>query len=94
VRTKKETPEKLNFEEEIISGNSNNYLTLHNDDIHTFDFVIDTLIKVCEHDYLQAEQCAFIVHFKGKCEIKKGNLNILQPMKNKLVSKGLTATIE
>jgi ATP-dependent Clp protease adaptor protein ClpS len=94
VRSKKETPEKLNFEEEILGGSNANYLTLHNDDEHTFDFVIDTLINVCEHDFLQAEQCAFIVHFKGKCEVKKGSLDMLQPMKSKLLSKGLQATIE
>jgi ATP-dependent Clp protease adaptor protein ClpS len=94
VRSKKEIPEHFSYEEEIMGGNNVNFLTLHNDDEHTFDFVIDTLINVCKHDFLQAEQCAYIVHFKGKCEIKKGSLDRLQPMKNKLLSKGLQATIE
>jgi ATP-dependent Clp protease adaptor protein ClpS len=91
---KKETPEQFSYEEEIIGGNNVNFLTLHNDDVHTFDFVIETLISICEHDFIQAEQCAYIVHFKGKCEIKKGSLDLLQPMKTKLVTKGLLATID
>lgn len=94
MRSKKETPEQFSYEEEIIGGSNISYLTLHNDDVHTFDFVIETLMKVCEHDFIQAEQCAYIVHFKGKCEIKKGSLDLLQPMKNKLTSKGLQATID
>jgi ATP-dependent Clp protease adaptor protein ClpS len=94
VKSKKEQPENYNFEEEIMSGGNNNFLTLHNDDVNTFDYVIETLINVCEHDVLQAEQCAYIVHFKGKCEVKKGPVDYLQPIKNKLVSKGLQATID
>jgi ATP-dependent Clp protease adaptor protein ClpS len=94
VRSKKETPEHYNYEEEIIGGNNLNFLTLHNDDVHTFDFVIETLMNVCDHDFIQAEQCAYIVHFKGKCEIKKGSMDVLQPMKNKLASKGLEVTID
>jgi ATP-dependent Clp protease adaptor protein ClpS len=94
VRSKKETPEHYSFEEEIMGGTNVNFLTLHNDDVHTFDFVIETLVNVCEHDILQAEQCAYIVHFKGKCEVKKGSFDLLQPMKNKLLSKGLQATID
>jgi len=47
-------------------------LILHNDDVHDFDFVIHSLIDVCKHDSVQAEQCTFLVHYKGKCDIKKG----------------------
>ena len=70
------------------------FLILHNDDINSFDYVIETLIQVCSHDMAQAEQCAFITHYKGSCDIKKGTDAYLKPLKNKLVSRGLTATIE
>jgi len=70
------------------------YLILHNDDIHTFDYVIESLIEVCGLDPLQAEQCTFIVHYKGKCDIKKGTFSDLVPLKNGLIERGLTVTIE
>ncbi len=94
MRSKKELPEKYDFEEEIRGGSAFNFLTLHNDDVHTFDYVIETLIDVCEHDVVQAEQCAYIVHYKGKCDVKKGTINHLQPLKRKLIDKGLLATID
>ncbi len=77
-----------------IEENGNSFLILHNDDFNTFDFVIDALIEVCKHDSLQAEQCAMLVHFKGKCDVKKGNFAKLKTMKDKLISKGLSATID
>ncbi|HEX2934431.1 MAG TPA: ATP-dependent Clp protease adaptor ClpS [Bacteroidales bacterium] len=94
MRSKKELPEKYDFEEEISGRSGVNFLTLHNDDVHTFDYVIETLVDVCEHDSLQAEQCAYIVHYKGKCEVKKGTYDTLHPMKSKLIEKGLAATID
>ncbi len=93
MKSKKELPENYNFEDEVIGAQGNNFLTLHNDDVHSFDFVIDSLIDICEHDLVQAEQCAYIVHYKGKCDIKKGAINSLQVMKSKLIDKGLLATI-
>ncbi|MBI4647883.1 MAG: ATP-dependent Clp protease adaptor ClpS [Bacteroidia bacterium] len=68
-------------------------LILHNDDKNTFDFVIETLIDICGHNSLQAEQCALITHYKGKCDVRKGTYEVLQPMKEKLVSKGFSATL-
>jgi ATP-dependent Clp protease adaptor protein ClpS len=94
VRSRKEFPEKFDFEEEVGSGLENNFLTLHNDDVHTFDYVIETLMNVCEHDLIQAEQCAYIVHYKGRCDVKKGTIDCLQPLKKRLIDKGLVATIE
>jgi ATP-dependent Clp protease adaptor protein ClpS len=94
VRSKKELPEKYDFEQEIDGGSNNSFLTLHNDDVHTFDYVIETLVDVCEHDILQAEQCAYIVHYKGRCDVMKGTVSHLQPIKKKLIDKGLLATIE
>jgi len=70
------------------------FLILHNDELHTFDYVIDTLVKVCEMDEIQAEQCTFLVHYKGKCDVKKGDFNFLKPFKEALIAKGLEATID
>lgn len=70
------------------------FLILHNDDIHTFDYVIESLMDVCGHDNLQAEQCAFMTHYKGKCDVKKGNKNQLKQMQLGLIEKGLKASID
>lgn len=94
VRSKKTLPQEYNFEKEVGNGRNNSFLTLHNDDVHTFDYVIETLMDVCEHDMIQAEQCAYIVHYKGKCDVKKGTPDHLMPMKSKLIDKGLLATID
>ena len=70
------------------------FLVLYNDDVNTFDFVIETLVDVCNHLPEQAEQCALITHFKGKCDVKKGNFKFLKPLKDSIISKGLSAVIE
>jgi ATP-dependent Clp protease adaptor protein ClpS len=69
-------------------------LILFNDDVHSFDFVIEALIEVCEHELLQAEQCTIIVHFKGKCAVKQGSYEKLEPMCTALLERGLTAEIQ
>jgi ATP-dependent Clp protease adaptor protein ClpS len=69
-------------------------LILYNDEVNTFDFVIDSLIEVCEHDPIQAEQCTFIVHFKGKCDVYSGSQEELTGMCHSLLNRGLTAEIE
>ena len=66
----------------------------YNDDVNTFDHVINCLVKYCSHDMLQAEQCAFIVHTKGKCSVKNGNYTDLEPVCSALCDKGLSAKIE
>jgi len=71
-----------------------NLLILHNDDVHTFDYVIDALIEICEHGYEQAAQCTFLVHYKGKCDVKKGSFDSLKPMKDALIERELNATID
>ncbi|PIP54498.1 MAG: Clp protease ClpS [Bacteroidetes bacterium CG23_combo_of_CG06-09_8_20_14_all_32_9] len=70
------------------------FIVLYNDDVNTFNFVIESLIEVCKHKPEQAEQCAIITHFKGKCDVKKGTYYYLKPMKDGLISKGLSAVIE
>ncbi len=69
-------------------------LILYNDDVNTFDFVISTLVEVCKHTPEQAEQCAYIVHYKGLCDVKNGTYAVLKPMKDQLVDRGLTAAIQ
>ncbi|MGB0836804.1 MAG: ATP-dependent Clp protease adaptor ClpS [Flavobacteriaceae bacterium] len=68
-------------------------LVLFNDDFNTFDFVIECLIHVCEHTLEQAEQCTMLVHYKGKCTVKTGELEVLKPKHKKLGELGLTAEI-
>ncbi len=68
-------------------------LVVFNDDVNTFDHVIETLVKVCKHDRAQAEQCTIIIHYKGKCEVKKGTLERLKPMKEGILDKGINAAI-
>ena len=71
----------------------NNEIVLYNDDVNTFDHVIETLIKVCEHTAEQAEQCAILVHYKGKCTVKTGSLKELTPKCSSLLEAGLSAEI-
>lgn len=84
--------------EEDISTDIDNinfhHLILHNDDYNTFDWVIQCLINILKHNIQQAEQCAYIVHFKGKCQVKSGSLDELKPFKDSLVDCGLNVTID
>lgn len=69
-------------------------LVLYNDDYNTFDFVIESLIEVCDHDPIQAEQCTYLVHYTGKCIVKSGRYAFLNPMRIALCDRGLSAIIE
>ena len=89
--TKQKEQENYNLETNLVKPS---FLILHNDEINTFDFVIEALIDICEHDEVQAEQCALITHYKGKCDVKKGENKILESMKNLLLERGLSVTIE
>lgn len=87
---------KRQYEEEVLVLDDTDdvyKLVLHNDDIHTFDYVIDSLIEICKHTWEQAEQCTILVHYKGKCTVKTGSLDILKPMHEKLLSRELTSEI-
>ncbi len=75
-------------------GSEFHFLVLFNDEIHTFDYVIESLIEICNHSYVQAEQCAIITHFKGRCEIKKGIRIDLEPMQTAFSKKGLITSID
>lgn len=88
------TKRKIQEEVDVLEQESNQYeIVLFNDDVNTFDFVIDSLIEVCEHTLEQAEQCTILVHYKGKCTVKTGEYNDLKPRCSKLLSKGLSAEI-
>ncbi|MFZ4784798.1 MAG: ATP-dependent Clp protease adaptor ClpS [Flavobacteriales bacterium] len=79
---------------EDIAAVETSKLVLYNDEVNTFDFVIDSLISVCGHDPQQAEQCTILVHYKGKCEVKNGEYTKLEPMCTALLDRGLTAEIQ
>ncbi len=69
-------------------------LILHNDDYNSFDFVIECLMDVCKHEFEQANQCAHIVHFIGKCDVKRGEQKKIHKMYQSLKSLGLSVTME
>jgi ATP-dependent Clp protease adaptor protein ClpS len=68
-------------------------IVLFNDDVNTFDHVIDCLVKYCEHSPMQAEQCSYIVHYNGKCSVKKGGIQKLKPINQALIDQKLRAKI-
>ena len=68
-------------------------LVIYNDDFNTFEHVIETLIRVCKHTQEQAEQCTWLIHYKGKCAVKNGQYEILVPMKNAILEAGIDAKI-
>jgi ATP-dependent Clp protease adaptor protein ClpS len=70
------------------------HLVVWNDEVNTFEWVIETLMEVCKHSYEQAEQCAYIVHFKGKYAVKHGTYDDLKPMCDAITERGIGATVE
>jgi len=95
MKNKRGINEKPDLKEVVkTEKDKSRFLVLHNDDINTFDYVIETLIEVCEHNLVQAEQCTFIVHYKGKCDVKSGSYEKLSPIKRELIVRGLSATID
>ena len=82
--------EELLLKEEVLKQNE---IVLFNDEVNTFDHVIDTLMYACDHTPEQAEQCSIIVHYKGKCTVKTGSYDDLKPRCSKLLEAGLSAEI-
>lgn len=68
-------------------------LVVYNDDVNTFDHVIQTLIEVCQHDALQAEQCTLLIHYKGQCTVKIGSYEELEPMCTAIHDRGISADV-
>jgi ATP-dependent Clp protease adaptor protein ClpS len=70
------------------------HLIVWNDEVNTFEWVIETLMEVCGHTYEQAEQCSYIIHFKGKYAVKEGIYDDLRPMCDAITERGINATVE
>ena len=88
------TKEKIKEQEEAsIEEGHLNEIVLFNDEVNTFDHVIETLVDVCKHSYEQAEQCSLLVHYKGKCTVKTGLYEELEPQCSQLLKAGLSAEI-
>lgn len=77
----------------VTKEKKENNIVLFNDDVNTFEWVIECLTKYCGHDTVQAEQCATLVHYTGKCSVKNGSLEKLKPICEVLLEKGLSAEI-
>ncbi len=90
MSTQEQYLEDLLLEEEIKDQNE---IVLYNDDVNTFDHVIETLIRACDHTSEQAEQCSIIVHYKGKCTVKTGDYDDLKPRCSLMLEAGLSAEI-
>jgi ATP-dependent Clp protease adaptor protein ClpS len=84
----------LHKDNKLKRGSESGTLILYNDDVNTFEHVIKSLVEICGHDSVQAEQCAMIVHFKGSCEIKLGVVEVLNAMSRSLNAKGLNSKVE
>lgn len=89
----KETPAIFEELETVIVEEEVHDLVVFNDDVNTFDHVIQTLIEVCKHTPEQAEQCTWIIHFKGKCSVKKGSWDELVPMRQAICDRGIQAEV-
>lgn len=91
---KQDTEKSVNIKKKESEGvGHENSLVLHNDDYHTFNYVIDALMEVCNMERVQAIQCTYLVHYKQKCEVKKGAKKDLLPMRRALSARDLKATI-
>jgi ATP-dependent Clp protease adaptor protein ClpS len=81
--------------EDVLTDTSDPFhLIVWNDDVNTFDWVIESLMEVCDHSYEQAEQCAYIIHYKGKYAVKHGTYEKLKPMCDAITDRGIGATLE
>jgi ATP-dependent Clp protease adaptor protein ClpS len=78
----------------MVSGMNPYSLLVWNDEVNTFDWVIETLIEICKHTQEQAEQCAMLIHFQGKYAVKQGDYDTLKPMCDAITERGIGATIE
>jgi ATP-dependent Clp protease adaptor protein ClpS len=86
---------ETDWDEDVLTDTEDAYhLIVWNDDVNTFDWVIETLMAVCGHEREQAEQCSMIIHFKGKCSVKTGSFDALKPMCDAILERGIQATVE
>jgi ATP-dependent Clp protease adaptor protein ClpS len=95
LNTKLSLDEQIDLLEDVdIKTTTSSILIVFNDDFNTFDWVIQCFMEVCNHTFEQAEQLSLIVHFKGKATVKTAAFDVLKPMKDALVDRGLSAVIE
>jgi len=88
------TKEQIKEDTDVAEIKVNEHqIVLFNDDVNTFDHVVETLIRVCGHTLEQAEQCSIIVHYKGKCTVKTGSYEELKPRCTQLLQADLSAEI-
>lgn len=93
--TREEVRTKEAWETEVLTDTSDSCsLVVWNDEVNTFEWVIETLITVCGHNPEQAEQCAMLIHTQGKYGVKKGDYDFLKPMCDAITDRGIGATIE
>jgi ATP-dependent Clp protease adaptor protein ClpS len=85
-------PQKLGSED--VDNQGQTRLVLHNDEVNSFDYVMEMLVDICDHSMTQAEQCATITHYKGKCEVRSGSLLEMKELRYKLISRGLKASVD
>lgn len=89
---KNKTQQQESFDSAVLEDDGCR-LVLHNDDVHTFDYVIKSLVDICRHTFEQAEQCAILVHCHGKCTVKTGGYDDLLPMHTALLDKQLSSEL-
>lgn len=87
-------PLEESVEELVVDTTQGFHLIVWNDEVNTFEWVIETLIEVCGHEHEQAEQCAWLIHTRGKYAVKNGTYEILKPMCDAITDRGIGATIE
>jgi ATP-dependent Clp protease adaptor protein ClpS len=85
------TQEDVAILEDLVSDYN---IVLYNDDVNTFDHVINCLVRICDHEPMQAEQCAWIVHLNGRCAVKTGVYDELESLCHQLLDNGLSVKLE
>ena len=90
MSVKEEVLEEVDVKEKLTDSHE---IIVYNDEVNTFDHVIETLIKTCDHDALQAEQCTLLIHYKGKCSVKSGDYDDLKPRCKEILRAGISAEI-
>ncbi|MEP7320550.1 MAG: ATP-dependent Clp protease adaptor ClpS [Saprospiraceae bacterium] len=92
--TKYYEDEDVMVDDDHVGTDDPSHLVVYNDDVNTFDWVIQCLMEVCGHAFEQSEQLSLLIHFKGKATVKTASFDSLKPLKDALVERGLSAVIE
>jgi ATP-dependent Clp protease adaptor protein ClpS len=94
MKNTKPFSEEEDLSDLLVDDGNDCQLVVWNDEVNTFDWVIETLIEICGHTPEQAEQCAMFIHTKGKYAVKNGSYEILKPMRDSITERGIGATVE